>query len=150
MINIIADIICQTFRDEVGIFQSRREHPEAMHIEFRLPLDHDKEDGYRYVDLVLFAHNNYVQVMKRDRWIVISHDDMWYDSAQDELFIKPGKDYTEGNTGYSVISDHDSGWRDGVGRFLEEYKNKLNGLSGVNWYRKIPWKYVPTKMFVMK
>jgi hypothetical protein len=152
MDDLVADIICKTFGDNPGKWQSRvperqgtgegNQAPEkALIIEFRSRVDYDKEEGYRYLDLVLYAPMNYVQVWVRSRWNVIAQDDLEYDEASGDTFVKKGADYDEGTSDWECIGNHDSCWRDSVRSFLRKNKNEIQGFSGVgNWYDVVPVK----------
>lgn len=90
----------------------------------------EKEDGYRHVELLIYAPYNYVGVFIRENWNVISLDDLEYDEESGEQYIKKGKDYSQGVGEWRRLSYHDSCWRsDGVDRLLHEYKDRLQTLS---------------------
>lgn len=138
--NIIADIICDTFERHVGRNQCNKPEPKAMLIDFRVHVDHSKEDGYRHAQLIIYGHTNYVQVWKKETWDVIPIEDL---EDEDDGGPKPGKDYVKGETEWKLMSEHDSCWRsDGVQRFLWDIRDKVSILSRIGqWYEIIPWKY---------
>lgn len=146
MRSMLGDIICQTFQRQVGknqvpLFSAPEpgHMPKAMRIEFRLPTNYDKEEGYRHVELLLYAPGNYVAVVSREHWTVIPREALDYDEENEEEFIKQGYDYEEGYGEWRRWSYHDSCWRtDGVDRFLHEYENRLQGLNGLGeWYQTV-------------
>ncbi len=71
MINIVSSIICTTFENEIKRWQCRNEKQFAMKVSFSLSLDYDKEEGYRNLDILIFAPMNYVGVLVRERWTIV-------------------------------------------------------------------------------
>lgn len=137
MIGIVQTIVTDTFQQQVrDPLRDDRDADNAMVVSFSAPIDYDRESGYRYVDLMLYAPSNYVAVLVRRRWNVVSLDDLEWDDEHQEDVLKPGADYVEGAEDWSLISYHDSGWRDGVGRFFREYEPDLNSIKTLRgWYR---------------
>lgn len=135
MLNLLANVIADTFTKECGKFQMRKEAPKAFRMAFSLP-NETGEEGYRHLEVILFAPLNYVQVWIRETWDVISEDDLEYDEDGDSR-IKKGKDYTKGADPWKLVSDHDSGWRSGVESTLREYDHKLLTFSGPGWYQLV-------------
>jgi hypothetical protein len=137
MHNIVADIISQTFSKEPGKHQAKSEKPQAFVVSFSTRLDYNKEEGYRYLDLVLYAPHNYVQVWVRSSWNVIALEDL----NDDGEGLKPGKDYTEGESQWECIGDHDSGWRESVREFLYKNRAEILGFSSAavfgEWYKVV-------------
>jgi hypothetical protein len=139
---MFGDVITYTFDKEVGKFQvsrNRREggEPRAMLVSFKTKTDHTTEEGYRHVDLLIYGPMNYVQVWVRERWDVIPIEDL-EDDADGDTRLKAGCSYTKGETNWKLIADHDSGWREGVHRFLQENEDKiviLDSLEG--WFRVV-------------
>ena len=133
---MLSDVICETFEKHIGRRQLVKPEKQAMRIEFRTKIDHDTEEGYRYADMIIYAPMNYVQVWVRTRWCVIPVDDLECDSDHpDDVFVKKGKDYTEGASEWKLIGDHDSCWRDSVLRFLTNDRNEIQGFSSIRgWY----------------
>ena len=86
---------------------------------FSIPVDHSREDGYRQVDLGLYAECNYVSVYARERWDVIALEDL---EDEEDGGPKPGKDYVKGDSGWKLVGSHDSCWRGMVEDFLGRYK----------------------------
>ena len=138
MHNILSDIICQTFSTEPGKNQGKTNEPKAFVTTFSTKLDYSKEEGYRYLDLVLYARYNYVQVWIRRRWTVISLEDL----NDDGEGLKPGKDYTEGASKWECIGEHDSCWREAVRDLLWNNRADITGLSSASlfdkWYKVVP------------
>jgi hypothetical protein len=96
-----------------GKWQSKKDSPKMYVVGFSIPVDYDHEDGYRHVDIGLYAEFNYVSVYARERWDVIALEDL----EEDEC-LKPGKDYVKGDSGWELIGSHDSEWREMVENFL--------------------------------
>ena len=134
MHDIVADIISQTFSKTPGKNQAKSGTPKAFVVSLSTRLDYSTEEGYRYLDLVLYAPYNYVQVWVRRRWTVVAIDDL----NDDGEGLKPGKDYTEGASEWTCIGDHDSGWREAVRDILYKNRTDISGLSSGSafgeWY----------------
>ena len=125
---LLADVISQTFMTEVGKFQAKAEIPIAMKVRFKTQPDYNVEEGYRYLELVIYAPFNYVQVWFRTSWIVV---------PLEEKFVKSGKEaYQEGTSEWKCVADHDNCWRDGVRQILRE--NKLSTFDGLQrWFEVV-------------
>lgn len=140
--SMLARVICEEFeknpgKDQAPIFGEKPGEPKALLIGFRRRIDHDKEDGYRYLDLLLFAPTNYVQVWTRSRANTISLEDMEEDDG--EMVPKDGKDYESTKTEWEMHSDHDSCWRDAVGQVLWDNRESIAGFDSINgWAKVIP------------
>jgi hypothetical protein len=107
----------------------------SMVLTFSTSVNDEVEDGYRYADLVIRAPTNYVQVWGRARWNVIPAEDLEDDGdGSGDCHVKPGKDYTQGATEWKMLADHDSGWTDGIDRFLREHEI-LTLQIHPHWYR---------------
>lgn len=132
-------VIDQTFIKNVGKFQGKNPDPKAMHIRFSVHIAHEKEEGYRYryLDLVIYAPMNYVQVWVRDAWNVIPIADLEYDD-EGEGAVKKGKAYAEGASEWRLVADHDSCWRDGVRDVIRKYHDQLSTFSGSDWFNIVP------------
>lgn len=134
---ILSDVICETFLSEVGKHQQNSEK-KALHIRFRTTVDYNKEEGYRYLDLVIFAPHNYVQVWIRSSWNVIPQDELVYDEDLDDTVIaRFSEGYRSGSSGWELIHNHDSCWRDGVRNVIQGRHGRLTGLDCIlkeNWY----------------
>lgn len=135
--NMLGDVIINEFEMRVG-----RNSDKAMLIEFNTKVDWDKEEGYRYTDLLIYAPSNYVQVWARDRWNVCPLEDMEYDEPAMDMVPKPGKDYVQGETEWRMLTDHDCAWReDGIRRFLRVYRAELMRFATIglhDWYKIVP------------
>lgn len=136
MERIVSNIIQDTFVNNVGIWQNKNQKQYGMLVSFSLNLDWDKEEGYRHLDVLIYAPMNYVAVMVKERWTVIPNNEI--DDSGDGL--KPGCDYREGETPWKLASYHDSCWRsDGIDNVIWTNREKINTLSGDigHWYKKI-------------
>lgn len=136
MERIVSHIIQETFIKNVGLWQVKNEKQYGMSVSFSLKVDYNKEEGYRYLDLLIYAPMNYVAVMVKERWNVIPNNEL--DDDGDGL--KPGCDYRKGETPWKLASYHDSCWRsDGVDNVIFSNSKKINHLSGniMEWYNKI-------------
>lgn len=155
---MVASIIIDTFGSEVGRWGGHGTRmpagtpQEALLVEFRTPTDYDIEDGYRYIDMLIYADANYIGVYVRDRWSV------WSDQG-----AGPGCDCSDcaegaeiatvsGVSEWRCLAYHDSCWTEGVERFLCNWKpadgeapvgsvqdifgRRLDGFSGLErWYK---------------
>ena len=151
MLNILSNIICDTFRVEVGKGQQFKTHvdgltvPErcplekALRVKFKAVTDFDVEEGYRWVDVVIYGPQNYVQVWVRKSWDVISNDDLVYGDDGECRIKKGSPGYQKGESPWEKIADHDSCWTDGVDRLLRGDHGKLVGLQSQDhrWYEII-------------
>lgn len=137
MRSLLVGVIRQTFLKEVGKFQCRQDQPKAFLVSFGLSLDYDKEEGYRQLDLLLYAPANYVQVWKRERWTVIPQEGLDCDD-DGETFVKDGYDYDEGASAWEMIGDHDSCYPEAVACCLAEYERRILTFDGPgDWFRII-------------
>lgn len=125
--NLLTHVVVATFEEKVG----KRQPAKYGKMTFALPTG-VTEEGYRNLEVVIYAPMNYVQVWTRETADVISHEDMEYDEAQDEYFVKKGKDYVKSATPWKCVADHDSAWRSGLENIFREYN--LICFSGPN-----PW-----------
>lgn len=130
MERIVSYIICTTFEKVIKRWQTKNKIQQALQVTFNLRCDYDKEEGYRHLDLLIYGRMNYVGVYARERWDVISIDDL---DGEDQ--IKLGCDYTKGSTDWQIESYHDSCWTSGVENILMQNKHKILTLGCVdNWY----------------
>ena len=154
---LLNTIIRETFLKEVGKNQISRTHyhkdgltipefkqghgnGEALKLRFKTNIDYDKENGYRFVEVVIYAPMNYVQVWVRNTWNVIPLEDL-EDGDDGDTYVKKGKSYIEGASAWEKIADHDSCWPDGVDRVLKGDFGELSTFDGValgpdgGWYK---------------
>jgi len=134
MENIVTNIICSTFDNDVKRWQTKNEKQIAMKVSFSLYIDYEKEEGYRYLDILIYGPMNYVGVLVRERWVIIPIDEV-----KDEDSLKPGCKYREGNTGWLLASYHYFCWTsDGVESTIRKNKEQINCLSSFSeWYEKV-------------
>lgn len=141
---LLSSVIRETFLKEVGKNQIRRQrrdgltipefkqgvgNGEALKLRFKTGTDYSKEEGYRWVEVVIYAPLNYVQVWVRTSWNVIPLEDL-EDDGDGDTFVKKGKDYNEGESAWEKIADHDSCWTDGVDRVLKGEFGDLMTFDG--------------------
>lgn len=141
---LLSTVIRETFLKEVGKNQIRRKrrdgltipenqqgpgHGEALKLRFKTSIDYSKEEGYRWVEVVIYAPLNYVQVWVRTAWNVIPLEDM-EDGDDGDTYVKKGKDYNKGESAWEKIADHDSCWTDGVDCVLKGEFGDLNTFDG--------------------
>ena len=122
--NTVAGIIGAEFDKNVGRFQIDNDEQIAMQVEFRLHGNYevDPEYCYRHLKLRLFAEGNYITVML----------------YEDEINGNDG----DSNTGWLLVADHDSCWRDGLQDVLRLYENCIAYMETFfqadGWYTKHP------------
>ena len=131
---LLANVICRTFNRVCGKWQSKKDEPKMFVVGFSVPVDHAREDGYRHVDLGLYAECNYVGVYIRERWDVIALEDL---EDEEDGGPKPGKDYTRGDSGWKLIGSHDSGWRMMVEEFLGQHRVNTFDSNGEDIYELV-------------
>jgi len=136
MRNIVTSIICDEFEKKIGKWQANQEKPVAMQLTFALSTDYDIEEGYRYLDILIYGHANYVTVAAKERWNVIPIVDFEYDESGEPHIKAESKGYRKGDTGWKLVSHHDSCWRDGVNRLMNERITSISWLFE-GWYKKI-------------
>lgn len=139
MINILSDVICSTFMTACGKNQCVKPEGErkAFKMEFNVSIDHEKEEGYRWLEVVIYGPMNYVGVWVREVSNVISMDDMEYDEAEEEYYPKEGKNYIKSKTPWVQVTYHDSGWRNGVKRLLTEKDPFISNIHGSDWFKLV-------------
>jgi len=137
--DLLSTVLVQTFNDQCGKWQCKKPEAEqkAMLISFHSSVDYDKEEGYRFVEILIYGLMNYVSVYVRTRWTVISLDDIDVDD-EGEAFVKKGKDYQKGSSDWKLVGHHDSGWRSAIEDILKEYGSSLRGFSGPGFYSLVP------------
>lgn len=135
MDSIVASIICTEFQKQ---FKDAGRRNEAMVVTFDLRIDHEKEEGYRWLDILIYAPTNYVTVEVRERWNVIPVEGLAYDEKTDDSYVKEGFDYVEGASEWKRVSHHDSAWRtDGVEHTLRDYRDRvllIESFGSEGWY----------------
>ena len=130
--NILSSIVCDSFERNVGRGQINSTEPKALVLEFNSRINYEKEDGYRYRDLLIYAPQNYVGVYTRERWHTRANDPPDLVSERNS-YSNANYQYTTGGTEWEVLSYHDSAWRtDGVDTFFRKHKESLESLSWVN------------------
>lgn len=148
---ILADIIVSTFDSEVGKWQTNNPEQKALLVSFHTKDLERDADGYRYMDLLIYSHANYVQVFCRRQWNVLWNDSVEnYDEDDIGITIKKGHDYLVGQSEWVQIANHSSCWTEGVETFLNEFEQDLNFLNkpiGTNakWYQIIKVPQLPEK-----
>lgn len=117
---ILGQIICNTFEQECERHQYKPEdHGKCLYVCFDLTLDYEKEEGYRWVELVIYAPCNYVAVFIREGKNI---------KTEFETNLDHGK--------WERLSYHDSCWRqDGVSKFISRYNDRFS-LIGFNFNKK--------------
>lgn len=119
---LLSTVIQQAFEDEVG--KDKKEM--AFLVSFKLTLNHEAhEEGYRFMDLLLYAPNNYVQVWVRERWDLEEGDTV------------PHKNEMK----WALASHHDSVWREAISQILWQYERQIMVFSRRNlgrWYEIVP------------
>jgi len=144
MNSVVSTILCCTiddFRRQLRAFKDFSKNDLqniALQFTFDLRVNCVKEVGYRHLDLIAWAPRNYVGIFTKERWNVLSNDDL-EDSEDGEIIIKKGKDYNIGSSDYEIHSYHDSCWReDGVRRVLYERESVIRGIDSLStFYRTI-------------
>lgn len=142
--NCLTDIICSTFMTNELRNQRRfglGTHGNMMTVVFRRHIDYTVEDGYRYIELVLYAPTDYVLVAARQTWRVL--DVRGLDQDHDgEWVIPKDRGYISGKGPFMVCSYHDSCWRtEGVNRVITAIESKVLGMHaprGERWYSIVP------------
>lgn len=136
--HMMTTVISQVFTEKAGKWQAKNPQRKAVRFRFSLKVDHDKEEGYRTAELVIYGPMNYVGVYSRECWDVIALDDLEWDEDGQENCIKPGKDYQKGRTEWETFCYHDSCWRtDGIEGFFRKYGERIQGFSDSSFYEVI-------------
>jgi hypothetical protein len=129
--HLLGSVIRSTFLDVVGKHQAKNPVPKAFLLTFRIP-NKPEEEGFRDLEVLLYAPMNYVGVYMRETWNVIPEADL----LDDDGGPKPGKKYNEGQSEWTKIAYHDSGWIEGVEKILRLRELLTWGFSQQNkWYR---------------
>lgn len=135
--HLLALAICKTFISACGKWQAKSPTPKAFVVGFKTSVDYNKEEGYRYVDLALYASHNYVSVYSRERWDVIPLEDLDYDEESEEMLPKKGKDYIKGETPWKLLGSHDSGWSGAVQDFIQLNAYQLDTFDSTDNFYKL-------------
>jgi hypothetical protein len=122
---MIAQIINSTFELDCGKWQRSKEDPQVFVVRFNLHIDHTKEEGYRHLEIALYADANYVKVFVRDDWKVIPVGGLDWNVEEQRNFIRKGEKYTSGVAPWKILCDHDSVWRTTVSDILFENRDRL-------------------------
>lgn len=143
--NLLSTVLVQTFTDQCGKWQCKKPEPKAMMVNFHSKVDFAKEEGFRFVEILIYGPMNYVGVYVRTRWVVVSLDDLDVDD-DGESFVKDGKNYQEGHTDWKLVCYHDSGWTSAIDDILREHGADLTGFSGARFYSLVvPPKDLPQR-----
>ncbi len=102
---------------------------KAFKFSFSLNIDHEREEGYRDLDVLIYGAFSYVQVYYRERANVILLDDLQRDAADDQLTPKVGKSYSTVIESWKKIADHDSCWREGVQNIIKLFGERMQTLN---------------------
>ena len=138
MVRIVEQIICETFEKSVGRCQALKEKQKAFEVRFRVSVDHEKEEGYRWLTMRIYAPRNYVAVLTREECRVIPLEGLKYDKDTGESHVKRGYKYDESKSEWKCVSYHDSCWRDGVRQILQENREKIHAVCAFeSWYRTV-------------
>lgn len=119
MKNLVSDMIACTFLEKVD----KHNEKKALLISFRKRIDYTKEEGYRYLDLLIYAPHSYVKVLVRERWVVIPLTDL--EESGSKMTPKADKDYVRGASGWTKVCSHDSGWTEGIENTLKKYEQEI-------------------------
>ena len=131
MSDIVASIISSQFESLCGSKDRKIADHEAMVVKFRLHPDHNVEDGYRHLTLLIFgSDDNSISVYAKTDWTVIRNE--WSDGES----LLGNHEYVEGCTPWVLYSCHDSCWRsDGVECIISEFKERISILDSFHgWY----------------
>lgn len=120
-ISLLKHVLCHEFETRCGKWQCKKAEQKAFLFSFKTSLDYAKEDGYRYIDVVIYGEMNYVGVWIRKRWNVVALDDLNYGPDGEADGLKPGKKYEEGSGPWVQVANHDSCWREGVDTALRGF-----------------------------
>ena len=132
-------IISSEFEKNVGRWQVKKDKQISMDLSFSLSPFYDFESGYRRLRLRIFADMNYVAILVKEYWNVLPHEYAEYDEEREDTFIKEGKDYITGDSGWYLVSYHDSCWRDAIDDVLRAYRDRIiliDTLFESYWYVK--------------
>ena len=114
---------------------------EAMLLKVDLSINHDKESGYRWREILIFGPMNYIGVWMRDCWNVIPLEDLQWDEEQQDDVIKPGRNYKAGNSEWQCLSYHDSCWGDAINRLFSNTSGEIQSLriplGHEGWYERL-------------
>jgi len=101
----------------------------ALLVDFSLSIDYDKEDGYRHLQILIWAEYNYVGVFCQETWNVRQS------IFDDDKELEPGP-YEKGTSEWTSYSYHDSGWVEGVERILREYERRIisTRVGTLSWH----------------
>lgn len=117
--NTTAELICHLFTKEAGTWQSVSKEPKALYLKVKTRVDYSKEEGYRFKEMVLYASMSYVKVFVRKSWVVAS----LRPEAEDDCDL----DYEEGDSGWDLVGNHDSVWREHVAGFFDRDVTTFDG-----------------------
>jgi hypothetical protein len=130
--SILQRIISAEFEKNVGTMQAKNERDGksmfAMDLSFRLAHFFDFEEGWRRLNLRIFAYGNYVTVLVKELWDVRPKE-----SKEDIL----GQDIT-GQTDWHLVVHHDC-WDDVLSDIFRAYDERivmLEMLFTEGWYTK--------------
>ena len=132
---MLRQVIQDTYEKEFG-HKNGQEGKNVMQFDISLNLDHDKEDGYRWIEVRL-AWSGYVGVFIRECWNVVPVEGL---DPDDDAGLLPGFDYKIGSTPWDCLSCHDSCWAsDGLYMIFSKYADKMGHFRNLgNWYTSTP------------
>jgi hypothetical protein len=133
--HLLATVICYTFEAACGKWQMRKRIPMVFVVNFKVSLN-PNEDGFRCLDLALYAPWDHVKVYARERWCVIPNEDLELDLDTDEMAPKPGKFYQTGEGPWESLGASDIGWTSLVHDFITKNGTRLQGFDNPsNFFR---------------
>lgn len=113
--HLLTSLIRSEFLARAGKWQERDPSHKAMLFSFAIPTKAG-EEGYRDLDVLIYAPANYVGVYTRERWNVINESDL----GDDDEGPLPGKDYEKGESAWTCAAYHDSCWSEGIEEILKK------------------------------
>lgn len=128
MHRMLTDVIVDTFEEKVDRWQIKKSTvPKALKVSFRVRVDHDKEEGYRQVHMLIYAPMNYVSVYLKETSDTIQVSDM--EEQRGEMVPQEGKDYVKAETAWRRICHHDSEWRSAISDYLWQNRDTITGFD---------------------
>lgn len=134
---IISSIICSEYMHSYSKWQKKNDEPSAMLVSFSLSIDYDIEEGYRNLEIAVYAPMNYVGVYLRETWDVIRQDDLEILEDGEAQIKESSEGYIKGASDWHCAGYHDSCWRDAVENILRAYAKRISILNTFDhWHTK--------------
>lgn len=126
--SIIADFIdCKrAFATLTQDLNSRKSR--ALKITFHLHVDHSKEFGFRYFDVIIWAPTRAACLLTIDKWFIVRPEDLELDSMEGSR-LKSDRQFDDSNSGYQLHSYGVDDWREKLQEIISSRQEEITHIQ---------------------